>query len=246
MQCDYRGQCPCRDLVTGPKCDRCRQATFGLDARNAAGCLRCFCFDRSQECRQSDMMWGQIRSYGARNLSVEHVAAADEAFVVLMQQRGTAAEYRVADFEERHDVLAIPGAAGNVSMAMADEEFGRPLYWQLPPQYTGDRLGSYGGWLNFSVRADGVDDGEELALPAAVLRRYPLVQLRAHNALVLDYFGPQRADAAPAATFAVGMNETFWRRARENVTRAVMMTALQNVTGIFVRATAWSDFEQVM
>lgn len=91
VQCDDSGQCPCKSLVTGQKCDQCREATFGLHEHHPTGCLRCFCFGRSQDCRQSALTWGQIRSYGSRNLSVEYVPAENEYVVVGPRQRYTMA-----------------------------------------------------------------------------------------------------------------------------------------------------------
>lgn len=82
IQCDALGQCPCKSLVTGVKCDQCRQSTFGLHEKHPTGCLRCFCFGRSQDCLQSDLTWGQIRSYGSRNLSVEYAPSLNEYVVV--------------------------------------------------------------------------------------------------------------------------------------------------------------------
>lgn len=130
------------------------------------------------------MTWGQVRAYGARNFSVEVVDNVDEEYVVVMQMRGERPEYSEVQMEERYDLQVIPGSVGNVSMGTR-AGFRRPMYFELPPQYAGDRLGSYGGWLNFSVSAEGVDG----ALSDAVLVRYPLVQLHAHAALVLDYYG---------------------------------------------------------
>lgn len=254
VQCDDRGQCPCRALVTGRKCDQCRQATFGLNARNAAGCLRCFCFGRSQDCKQSDMTWGLIRSYGARNLSVVRVPDADAEYVVVVmpvtsatttsaQSTQHSMEFTSTELEEHFDLPLIPSTVGNVSMGASDA-FAKPMYFQLPPQYAGDRLGSYGGWLNYSISAYGTDE----ALPEHVLERYPLVQLHAHSTLVLDYYGPQTQQIDANALFAVGMNETFWRYrfSDQNVTRAIMLTALQNVRSIFVRATAWAHVAEVV
>lgn len=185
VQCDDRGQCPCRTLVTGLKCEQCRQATYGLSGRNEAGCLRCFCFGRSQDCTHSEMTWGQIRSYGARNLSVERVDGEDEEYVVVVQMRGPLAEYQEAELEVRYDLQVVPSAVGNVSMG-ARRDFVRPLYFRLPAQYAGDRLGSYGGWLNFTIWAEAVVDG---GLGGDVLGTYPLVQLHSHESLVLDYYG---------------------------------------------------------
>lgn len=44
------------------------------------------------------------------------------------------------------------------------------------------------------------------------------------------------------------MTELNWRYHINglNVTRAIMMTALQNIKHIFVRGTSWADFTQVV
>lgn len=194
------------------------------------------------------MTWGQIRSYGARNLSVERVANADAEYVVVvmpaaMTTHAVQMEFTSAELEEHFDLSLIPSTAGNVSIGASDA-FTKPMYFQLPAQYAGDRLDSYGGWLQYSIWADGMDAD----LPADVLERYPLVQLHSHSTLVLDYYGPQTHQTDANVTFVVGINETFWRYrfSDQNVTRAIMLTALQNVRNIFVRATAWSNVAQVV
>ena len=75
ISCDDHGQCLCKSLVIGTKCDQCIAQTYGLHKNNVAGCTNCFCFGRSHNCKASDLTWGQIRSYGPRNLSVEYVPA---------------------------------------------------------------------------------------------------------------------------------------------------------------------------
>lgn len=72
IPCNERGECECKTLVIGTKCDRCSSSTFGLSHANADGCTRCFCFDRSNECEQSNLSWGQIRTTNVRNVSVNY------------------------------------------------------------------------------------------------------------------------------------------------------------------------------
>lgn len=59
---------------------------------------------------------------------------------------------------------------------------------------------------------------------------------------------PQIYDQSWNQTHSIGINETHWRYHfnGHNITRAIMMTALQNVRYIFVRATTWADFSQVV
>lgn len=130
------------------------------------------------------MTWGQIRSYGARNLSVEYVDDTAEEYVVVVQMKGRETEYNDAEIERKYDLHLIPSTVGNVSIGSRDK-FRVPLYFQLPAQYSGDLLASYGGWLNFSISTDGAD------LPADdnALGKHPLVQLHSDSSLVLEYFG---------------------------------------------------------
>lgn len=57
----------------GEKCDQCVESTFGLSEYNVAdGCTRCFCFGRSNVCKQSDFSWGRIKANDPRCVSVEY------------------------------------------------------------------------------------------------------------------------------------------------------------------------------
>lgn len=109
--CDDFGQCPCKSLVTGHKCDQCKPSTFGLAAHNAAGCTRCFCFGRSQECLQSDLTWGQIRAYGSRNLSVEYFPL-DYEYVVVVQMEDSRTYREDAEIEMMFGLHLIPSSTG--------------------------------------------------------------------------------------------------------------------------------------
>lgn len=59
---------------------------------------------------------------------------------------------------------------------------------------------------------------------------------------------PEIFVTSPNVTFAVGIHESHWRYHFNgyNITRAIMMTALQNVKRIFVRGTSSADFTQVV
>lgn len=72
IACNDDGQCSCKSLAIGLKCDTCVSSTFGLSQYNADGCTKCFCFGRSTNCVQSDLSWGMIRATDERCLSVEY------------------------------------------------------------------------------------------------------------------------------------------------------------------------------
>ena len=75
-------------------------------------------------------------------------------------------------------------ALGNVSIG-SKSPFDTPLYFQLPPQFLGDKINTYGGFLKYSIQTEGC----ETVLSNNILEQYPLVRIHAHNDLIIDYFG---------------------------------------------------------
>lgn len=63
--------------------------------------------------------------------------------------------------------------------------FEMPLYFELPKQFSGDHLMSYGGFITFSI--DMMEC--ETELDQITLKHFPLIRIHAHNSLTLDYFG---------------------------------------------------------
>lgn len=191
IECDDKGQCPCKELVTGLKCNRCRKATFGLNAFNPTGCSRCFCFGRSQDCHESSLSWGQLRFFGSRNLSVEYLVPynspeqeQDHVYVVVIQLEGSKPNNEDAEIKHKNGLNLIPSSTGNVSIG-SYKAFSEPFYFQLPPQFLGDQTKSYGGMLNFSIHSSGANN----ALTYEILRKYPLIQIHSHHDFILNYFG---------------------------------------------------------
>ncbi|KIH49843.1 laminin EGF-like protein [Ancylostoma duodenale] len=46
-------QCTCKENVGGRECDTCKPGTFDLSAGNPKGCINCFCFGTTDQCRSS-------------------------------------------------------------------------------------------------------------------------------------------------------------------------------------------------
>lgn len=63
--------------------------------------------------------------------------------------------------------------------------FESPLYFEMPKQFLGDRLMSYGGLFKFSIEMMECDT----ELDQNTLQHFPLIRIQAHNTLTLDYFG---------------------------------------------------------
>jgi laminin, alpha 1/2 len=247
IDCGEEGQCPCKELTTGLKCDECRQATFGLSQLNPSGCTRCFCFGRSQECSQNPLMWGQVRLMRPRNVSVNYVHDYHQQNmqIVLSHIRNNQVYREAGEMRLFNGLEIFPGYSGDIHIA-SQSVFSQPFYFQLPKEFLGDKTSSYGGFLNFSVIADGCTLSFR---DQTFLRDFPLVQLHSHYHLTLDYF-PTRAINISESSHAheIVLHESFWRYHTNgyNITRAIMMTALQNIKHIFLRATTCPDFNEAV
>lgn len=109
IACDNGGQCPCKTLVVGKKCDTCHASTFGLSRHNIDGCTHCFCFGRSHECEQSKLSWGQIRMAGVRSLNVEYQ---NEEYVSVDELSENRLTQQDAEITILNGLSVIPGTHG--------------------------------------------------------------------------------------------------------------------------------------
>ncbi|KAF5307738.1 hypothetical protein FQR65_LT06609 [Abscondita terminalis] len=224
-QCNEDGSCACKPNVFGKRCDQCQEGTFGLHLDNPDGCTQCFCFGRSSKCTESGLTWGQIRSKRSlRELTMKPL----QKVVSLFRQP--------VEFFEK--LLLIPELYGNVSINR--QQFDSPLYWRLEPIFSGDRVLSYGGYLRFVCRT--MDPKQRL--PQEVLNHFPLVQLRGHGRIVLEYYPPL---PLKGNRYEIRLHESLWKRIYPKEThltpRELFMVALQNIQNIFVKATDYSNFE---
>uniref|UniRef100_A0A1B0BIW7 Laminin subunit alpha-1 n=1 Tax=Glossina palpalis gambiensis TaxID=67801 RepID=A0A1B0BIW7_9MUSC len=248
IACDANGQCPCKSLVVGLKCDTCMQSTFGLSSLNPEGCTRCYCFGRSAECDQSDWSWGHVRMAESRNLSVQylhssHITTSEFEYIVVVQMAGSNMYREDADIQHVNGLNLVPKSTGNVSIGSYTNLY-YPLYFQLPPQFYGDRTNSYGGNLYFTLLTEGANT----PLERKVLFRYPLVQLHAHKKLILDFYEYDSFEYSRNITHKVTLHESYWKLHHNGqiVDRPIMMAALQNVKHIFIRGSCFADFTEVI
>lgn len=67
--------------------------------------------------------------------------------------------------------------------------FETPLYFEMPHQFAGDHLLSYGGLFTFTVEMMECETG----LDKITVQQFPLIRMHAHSSLNLDYFGVSQA-----------------------------------------------------
>ncbi|XP_065339678.1 laminin subunit alpha lam-3 [Cloeon dipterum] len=259
--CDETGQCNCKANAVGKHCELCKKGTFSMHDDNPEGCTHCYCYGRSGQCEQAQLVWTQIRMLSWRSVSIEYdspqpqfrpgapispvntqeicyinLAIPGVPDTNLTNTDGTSVKLNITN-----NLRIIPGDVGNVRIGVS-YLFDTPLYWKLPSTFFGDKVLSYNGFLRFTV----VSSGGQTLLPPNVLSSYPLVQIQGNNKIVLEYFSPQ-----PSITgqYQVRFHESNWKAkhspASGPVTREIMMLALQNIQHILIRASDSVDFQRV-
>ena len=145
-----------------------------------------------------------------------------------------------------NNLRIIPGQDGDVMIGVS-QMFDTPLYWRLPEIFLKDKVLSYGGYIRFTIH----NEGGSTLLPNNILATYPLVQIQGHRKLILEHYigtaQQQQQGGGGGATpngYRVRLHESQWRvknNPRVQVTRPMMMIALQNVQHILIRATDSMD-----
>lgn len=134
----------------------------------------------------------------------------------------------------------IPDTYGNVTMELY--HLGAPLYWKLNPSFNGDRILSYGGYLRFTTITINPIPSSSFSLS----NKYPSVVLKGNN-LELHYYNlVQNLNDR----HEVRLHESLWKNAANSiygiVTRKLLMIVLQNVEDIYVKASDYGRFDQLM
>ncbi|XP_063033257.1 basement membrane-specific heparan sulfate proteoglycan core protein isoform X2 [Melospiza melodia melodia] len=210
--CDANGQCHCKANVEGPQCATCRPHHFHLSGDEPAGCLPCFCMGIVQHCASTAYARGTIRT---------SFAAGDaQGFALVNRQRSTRVDG------------GFGVQPGHPQPHLSYERFGElppdSYYWQLPPPYQGDKVGSYGGRLRYTLTF--TPGGQGAPLPDAD------VQITG-NDITLVAYQPDLSPRTPQA-FEIIFREQYWQRPDgQPATREHLLMALADLDEILIRAT---------
>ncbi|KAM9115672.1 basement membrane-specific heparan sulfate proteoglycan core protein isoform 4-T4 [Pangshura tecta] len=215
-QCDASGQCQCKPHVEGPSCSSCRANHFHLSAENREGCLPCFCMGVTQQCTSSSYYRGLVTS--------PFLPGNFQNFALVNRQ---------------HSTRIVTGFAVELSAEGPQLSFGRfgqlgqeSYYWQLPEPYQGDKVGSYGGRLRYTLSYSS--GGRSAPLPDAD------VQITGNDITLVAY----QAELLPRhrRSFEIILREQYWKRPDgQHATREHLMMALADLDEILIRATYSTD-----
>ncbi|XP_042333788.1 LOW QUALITY PROTEIN: basement membrane-specific heparan sulfate proteoglycan core protein [Sceloporus undulatus] len=214
--CDASGQCQCKANVEGLSCSSCRPHHFHLSAENRDGCLPCFCMGVTQQCTHSSYHRDLVATpffpgnfQGFAMVNRQHSARVQTGFMVEMSPEGPQLSY---------------GRFGQLGQ--------ESYYWQLPEIYLGDKVGSYGGRLRYTLSYNA--GGRGTPLPDAD------VQITGNDITLVAYLSELRP--RERKSFEVVFREQFWKRPDgQSATREHLMMALADLDEILIRATYSTD-----
>nr|XP_037289782.1 basement membrane-specific heparan sulfate proteoglycan core protein-like isoform X27 [Rhipicephalus microplus] len=202
------GLCQCKPLVTGASCDQCKANSFHLHPSSPLGCVECFCMGITKSCTSS---------FYHREQEVLRFSTSTEGVHLTTLDRATTID-RGLKLDPRSKELVYQDFASHPRQS---------YYWQLPQRFLGDKVTSYGGLLNYTIRSDGTDRQS----------RSPDVQITG-NKIILIYRHPERLKLRFPQTVSIPMYETSWIRADGlPATREHFLMVLADLSSILVKAT---------
>ncbi|XP_039768050.1 basement membrane-specific heparan sulfate proteoglycan core protein isoform X3 [Ornithorhynchus anatinus] len=222
VRCDLQGSkepsgesCLCKDNVAGRLCDQCSAGNFHLSSNNPKGCLKCFCMGVSRQCASSS--WSRRQVLGA---SLSH----QESLFSLSDAVGT---------HSTHQGIVSHGP-GELAFSDFHNLPPGPYYWNLPSQFLGDKVTSYGGELSFTIT-----QMRERGSPS--LHEQPLVLLQG-NGIFLEHHPQHQPISGQPTTFTVPFFESAWHRADgQPATREHLLMALAGIDMLMIRASYAQD-----
>ncbi|XP_076597098.1 basement membrane-specific heparan sulfate proteoglycan core protein isoform X2 [Chaetodon auriga] len=225
--CDQRGSegcdggvCRCKMNIEGPSCSSCKSGTFHLNPENKDGCLSCFCMGVTQQCSSSTYYRDLVSSVfspgnfqGFALVNRQRTNRISTGFTVEVSTEGTQLSYSNFDY-------------------LGQE----PHYWQLPGVYQGDKVGSYGGKLKYTI--------SYVAGPRGTLLDDDDIQIIGNDITLVARQPWQRRQQGSREThqFEVAFKEENWRRPDGMpATREHLMMVLADLDDILIRASYFTE-----
>ncbi|XP_059491072.1 basement membrane-specific heparan sulfate proteoglycan core protein isoform X8 [Neocloeon triangulifer] len=210
------GRCQCKDFVTGPTCNQCQANTFYLHENHQFGCIRCFCMGIESTCRSSNWFREQISlAFTSSTHDVKLVVGTRQDKIISdgIQLNPQTREITYQDFNPRYSDV---------------------YYWKLPARFLGDKVTSYGGYLNYTVRYEPAPGGQSSRNNAYDVE---LRSLRTSDIILLYHLKEPLLPNRPQ-TVSVPLYEQYWQRTDgQPADREHMLMALSSLDVILIKAT---------
>ncbi|KAI8499214.1 Laminin subunit alpha-2, partial [Branchiostoma belcheri] len=218
--------------VEGKSCTLCKEGSFNLEEENPNGCTSCFCFGITDQCRQANLVTEQVTpDADNNNFFLSNIRRTQQT------QRGLTIRDNEVEVDARAAAQELPFS---------------PVYFNLPDNFLGNKITSYGGKLRYTVEYED-DPNAPPGAENAISQSEDGPQVVIHGidtAIVLDI--PEVIAAVPAR-HEIDLVETYWKLSERSgrkfkwqlyqsllsrtPTRAELMMILQNIQAILIKAT---------
>ncbi|XP_031635070.1 basement membrane-specific heparan sulfate proteoglycan core protein isoform X6 [Contarinia nasturtii] len=205
------GRCECKEHVTGSRCDQCSSHSFFLNPKWSTGCIQCFCNGVSQTCTSSSLYRDSVRATFAQNR---------HEFTLITDYENP--QESDLDITTYNNEVSVHDLAGDTDI----------YFWRLPSHFAGNKITSYGGNLNYSIRYKPTPGGSMSRNNA------PDVVIRSANDITILHH--RRDEVAPSSlqSYAVPILEDSWQRVDGiTINREQLLMTLADVSDIFIKAT---------
>ncbi|KAJ8260293.1 hypothetical protein GJAV_G00179310 [Gymnothorax javanicus] len=217
--CDTNGVCHCKAHTEGPSCGQCKRGYFHLSSAHKDGCLPCFCMGVTQQCSSS--------SYYRETVSSSFAPGDFQGFTLVNRQR--------TDRISTGFTVEVASDGTQLSFSHFRDLRQDSYYWHLPEAYRGDKVGSYGGRLKYTLsyvtssQGTTTDDAD--------------VQITGNDIiLVARQPWPRTRDVRQSREFDTIFKEEYWRRPDGMpATREHLMMVLSDLDEILIRASYHTD-----
>ncbi|XP_058175045.1 basement membrane-specific heparan sulfate proteoglycan core protein [Anopheles ziemanni] len=206
---DADGRCYCKEGVEGTYCDRCSASHFYLHDK---GCVGCFCMGVTEQC--SSTTW-------TRDTIQASFADGRSGFSLISDYTNPSVVANSLPVSNKEIVYR--------NFGVSDDTF----YWRLPTQFLGNKLTSYGGLLNYTLRYTPHSSG------GVSRNTSPDVVLHSGNKIKLHHYRTSAISPIGSSTNAVPILEDYWQNYEDGnaASREYLLMALANVSDIFIKAT---------
>lgn len=209
--CDqYTAECYCKANVQGLACDVCREGTFDIQATNEDGCTKCFCFGKTTRCTSANL----YRTHIMDITNWEFVLSTDKSDNLI-------------NFS-----LPYPADVNTTTVTIQLPDDDNIVYFSAPASYLGKRLTSYGGFFNYTVHYTTGPFGKAVSAADVILKG---------SNITLFYYSDEQPPSFTNFIASLSLVEAnFLTSNRLSATREQIMVVLEDLRGIYVRATYWN------
>ncbi|GAB0098092.1 basement membrane-specific heparan sulfate proteoglycan core protein [Sergentomyia squamirostris] len=214
------GRCVCKNSVVGRRCDQCAANSYFLNPSTPNGCIHCFCMGVTRQCMSSNYYRDTVQSTLYRDRS---------DFDIIYN-------YEEPNFGSEESIQVSSHETIFRNVQHDDTEV---YYWNLPTRFVGNKVTSYGGGLNYTLRFTP-QPGSAMSRNSA-----PDVVIKSAHDITILHFRKDEIRPTSLQSYNVPIIENYWQRADgKEVNREHLLMALADVAYIFIKATYTTTTEE--